>query len=33
MSLDLVPGWSVKAALSTGYPVWLRSEVGVTYRW
>jgi hypothetical protein len=33
MSLDLVPGWSVKAAVSTGYPVWLRGELGVTYRW
>jgi len=33
LSLDLVPGWSVKAVVSTGYPVWLRSELGVTYRW
>jgi hypothetical protein len=33
VDLEIVPGWSVKAAVSTGYPVWLRSEVGVTLRW
>jgi hypothetical protein len=33
MSLDLVPGWAVKAAVSTGYPVHVRSEVGMTFRW
>jgi hypothetical protein len=31
--LEFVPGWSAKIAVSTGYPIWLRSELGVTYRW
>jgi len=33
LSLDIVPGWSVKAAVATGLPVHVRSELGVTLRW
>lgn len=25
--------WSIKLVESTGYPVWLRSELGVAFRW
>jgi hypothetical protein len=33
LDFELLPGWSIKAAASTGFPVHLRSEVGLTFRW
>jgi len=33
VEVALTRSWAVKAVVSTGYPVWLRSELGVTFRW